>query len=436
VNWTKTKEADFREYRLYRSSTEKVDTTSELAAIITQAGTQAFSTPANYLLAPAYYRVYQRDTEGLLDVGSNIVLGRIKNAPPSAPVFITPSKAGDTLWTNGTVRWNKCSDPNGDAVVYDVLMNRNSTGFATYATGLNDTFYQLNGFDTVTFRADFKIQARDSRGASSLTDRSGVLCKQVRLEFKAGNAQIVLPVIPKGSFVDSNGLRANISYDYFMTKVEITQLMFKEALGNSSNPSASVDDRQPVENVNWYRAILFCNAMSKKCNLDTAYSFSRINGTGSDPSSLSNLQCNFNLKAFRLATDDEWEMAAHGGKAYAYGTDDGTLACTKANYKACNIGHPAPAGNYPANPYGIQDLTGNVWEWCWDEFVAPNTSGRDNNRVDYVAPAGSGSGRILRGGDFDEDNLAQLSAFTRNPKTPSGGTERVGFRCVIPMKQW
>ncbi len=445
VNWSKTLENDFQEYRIYRSATDSVDLNCELVAVVHEADTRLYTTSPSYTLPPANYRIYQRDSEGLISGGSNIVFGHIQNAPPQAPVFITPSKDNDSIWSNSVIRWNKCADPNTDSVAYEVLMNRNSLGFVSLRQGIADTSFQLSGLDSITFRADFKILARDAHGAKDSAVVSGILCKQTRKILQAGATLIAMQVVPKGSFIDSAGLKASISYDYFIDKVEVTQLLYRDVTldqnGSHINPSTSQNDAQPVETVNWRMTILYCNSMSKKFGLDTAYTFSDIrwqpgNPAVPNPIELTNLQCNFNIKAIRLPTEDEWEMAAQGGRNYLYATDDGTLACTKANYQQCNIRHPATAGSYPANPFGIQDLTGNVWEWCWDEFVLPNNWGRDNNRVDFVAPSGRGSGRILRGGDFDENNLSQLATNSRNYKSPSNGTSRLGFRCVIPMKQW
>ena len=66
-----------------------------------------------------------------------------------------------------------------------------------------------------------------------------------------------------------------------------------------------------------------------------------------------------------LPTEAEWECACRGGKQYPYGTDDGTINDSKANYNE-NIGHPVAVGSYPSNPYGLYDMSGNVGEWCHD----------------------------------------------------------------------
>ncbi len=434
VKWGKTLEGDFQEYRLYRSLAGSVDTNSELAAVINRAESLSFINPSpSFTLAPAYYRLYQKDKEGLMSNGSNIVYCHIKNSPPKTPVLLAPSKANDTMWSNSIVRWKKSTDPNLESVTYDVLLNRDSTGYAPYATGITDTFIQLNGFDTVTFRTDIKVIARDTRGGNSSIEQTGILCKQIKMQLRTPDMQLGLKIIPKGTFIDSAGFHATISYDYFMDTIEVSQLMYKKAM-NGSNPSNSKNDGQPVEKVTWYQAILYCNAMSKLANLpDTVYSY---NGFSSQDVPR-DIQCNLGKKAFRLPTEDEWEMAAHGGKNFQYATDNGLLSCEKANFNShslCSLGRPTQCGIYPANPYGIRDMTGNVYEWCWDEFC--NNCNRNEGRVDYVIyNAGTGR-RVFRGGDFNEDNVSQLLASSRNEGSPGSATARLGFRCVISMKQW
>ena len=71
---------------------------------------------------------------------------------------------------------------------------------------------------------------------------------------------------------------------------------------------------------------------------------------------------------YDLPTEAEWEYAAQGGKQYKYGTDDGTINASKVNYRETEIKHPIDVGIYPPNPFGLYDMTGNVWEWCNDWY--------------------------------------------------------------------
>jgi formylglycine-generating enzyme required for sulfatase activity len=234
-------------------------------------------------------------------------------------------------------------------------------------------------------------------------------------------------VVPRGSFIDSLGNIATLTYDYLMDSIEVTQLSFKTVM-NGFNPSNNIDDKKPVENVTWYQAIMYCNALSKMLNLDTAYRFNSISAQNAF-----NLQPNLNVKAVRLPTEDEWEMAAHAGKNLLFATDDGLLSCGQANYGLCNVNSTKYAGSYPANPYGIHDMTGNVLEWCWDVFNDQRFS-----RVDYANSAAggfAGSMRVQRGGDYQETNTGRLQNNSRRGANPTNTNSRIGFRCVIPLKQ-
>ena len=105
---------------------------------------------------------------------------------------------------------------------------------------------------------------------------------------------------------------------------------------------------------------------------------------------------------FDLPTEAEWEYACRGGRQYKYGTDDGTIDSTKANYGGRGplsptgpAGHPVDVGSYPANPYGLHDMTGNVIEWCHDWYGSYTNASESN-------PSGPQTGfdRVTRGGCY------------------------------------
>jgi hypothetical protein len=428
VNWTKTLESSFAEYRIYRNSTSTVDTTVGLWATVTQAGITSYtSTPASYSFLPRYYRIYQKDNNGLLSPGSNVVYGNIRNSSPVKPVFVNPTRSNDSVWSNTVVQWNKSPDPNGDTVKYSLYLNRNNAGYVAYANGITDTFVKLTGFDSMSFGASIMIKATDSHGRSDSSELNNIFFKQIR------NGDMI--VVSKGTFTDSLGNSATISYDFFMDSTEVTQLMYKTVM-NGNNPSNSINDKQPVENITWYQAIMYCNAASKKLNLDTAYTFSSISSM-----SATGLLCNLSKKAVRLPTEDEWELAAHGGKGFTYATNDGALSCAKANYGTCGISSPAIYGSYPANPYNLYEMTGNVAEFCWDVYSTSTIGNkRIDGRVDYSDSSTSSSmfgfsTHVKRGGDFNETNTGALRVDSRTGVNPYTASSRVGFRCVIPNKQ-
>ncbi len=130
-----------------------------------------------------------------------------------------------------------------------------------------------------------------------------------------------------------------------------------------------------------------------------------------------------NYYGFDLPTEAEWQYAASGGMNYEYSTDDGTIDDTKANYNN-NIGHVIDVGSYPANPFGLYNMAGNVQEWCHDWYGSYPDGAADN----YTG-ANSGSMRVSRGGDWlFYDSFCQSDR--RFGFHPGSGLNPVGFRVV------
>jgi len=124
-----------------------------------------------------------------------------------------------------------------------------------------------------------------------------------------------------------------------------------------------------------------------------------------------------------LPTEAEWEYAARGGRQFKYGTDDGTIDSTKVNYDMY-VGRPTPVGAYPANSFGLYDMSGNVWEWCQDWYGSyPNES------VKNPIGAQSGTVRIIREGTWDNKAFKCRSAY-RGRFVPTDGDYGLGFRVV------
>lgn len=131
-----------------------------------------------------------------------------------------------------------------------------------------------------------------------------------------------------------------------------------------------------------------------------------------------------------LPTEAEWEYACRGGKQYEYGTYDGTIGSTKANYFWGDgyIGHPLNVKSYPKNPFGLYDMSGNVWEWCAD-WYGSYSSGSVTNPVGAL----SGSYHVLRGGSWSFSGYYCRSANRSSYSPPDGRYTDIGFRVVRPV---
>gem|GEM_PF-1660755 len=126
-----------------------------------------------------------------------------------------------------------------------------------------------------------------------------------------------------------------------------------------------------------------------------------------------------------LPREAEWEYACRGGKQYLYGTDDGTIGSAKANYYISGgTNHPVDVKSYPKNPFGLFDMTGNVWEWCSDLYGAYNSASATD-------PTGAtiGTNRIVRGGNWDYNESNGRSA-DRDYYSPGYRYYFFGFRVV------
>lgn len=188
---------------------------------------------------------------------------------------------------------------------------------------------------------------------------------------------------------------------FYIGKYEVAQYEWLAIMG--SNPSVYVDLNKPVESINWYSVLVFCNKKSISEGLTPVYS---INGStnsddwGAIPTSgnadWNNVTCNWIANGYRLPTEAEWEFAARGGSNdpdYLYSGSDNPDAVGWCWDNSGGTSHPR--GTKQANGLGIYDMTGNIWEWCWDWYdygyynVSPSLSPTGPN---------SGSQKVFRGG--------------------------------------
>ncbi len=254
---------------------------------------------------------------------------------------------------------------------------------------------------------------------TSVAVQSGV---SSRLSFSGSPTLVSMALVPGGSFsmssaeADSRPPHQVKVSSFLMGKTEVTQDQYRKVMG--ANPSvfgAEADaGARPVENLSWFDAIAFCNALSELEGFEKVYS---IDGA--------RVAADFSKSGYRLPTEAEWEFAARGGQvgkgtAFA-GAED---ASKVAWYEANSGGGTKPTASLSPNELGLHDMSGNVWEWCWD-WYGPFDG---QPRSEPTGPA-SGEAKAIRGGGW-----YNASAFSRialgsaaKPETKDLG---IGFRVV------
>jgi formylglycine-generating enzyme required for sulfatase activity len=188
--------------------------------------------------------------------------------------------------------------------------------------------------------------------------------------------------------------------------------------------------KHPVHTVNWWDVVKWNNARSEKEGKVPAYyedvAMTQVYRSGEKAPAGVKWDT-----GYRLPTEAEWEKAARGGvsgKLYSWGTDE--ISTELANYLASSKGKTTPVGFYGANGYGLYDIAGNLWEWCWDWRVDYSSTAQTDPR----GPS-SGSARVLRGGSWNCD-AQYCRVADRNYHIPGDGyNSRRGFRSVLTSGQ-
>ena len=204
--------------------------------------------------------------------------------------------------------------------------------------------------------------------------------------------------------------QVDLSYPFLLGATEVTQADWFELMETSPARYEGVD--RPVERVSWFDAILYCNALSHREGLTSAY---RVNGE--------HVVWNRESDGYRLPTEAEWEYACRAGSStrFATGDDSGGLRQLGQFGGDASVGTSSVASLQP-NTWGLYDMHGNVWEWCWN-WSAPYPT---RFARDPVGPGG-GRSRVIRGGAFDSPSGSCRSA-KHNAASPNLNAPMIGFR--------
>jgi formylglycine-generating enzyme required for sulfatase activity len=287
-----------------------------------------------------------------------------------------------------------------------------------------------------------------------------------QMKFRISVANGVVPtgfaLIPAGSFTMGDALDGlsdvpahTVTVSAFcMAKNLVTKadwdIVRTWATSNGYNDLAAGSGKastHPVQTISWYQMIKYCNARSEKEGLTPVYytndakTAAYIYKEGSV--NVTDKQVKWTANGYRLPTEAEWEKAARGGlsgKRFPWGD---TISQTQANYYGStssysydlgpngynsigSVGGTSPAtspvGSFAANGYGLNDMAGNLWQWCWDWYGTYDMASPTNPRG-----GATGTYRVFRGGRWNVEANRCRVAY-RDSSDPASNFNGIGFR--------
>jgi formylglycine-generating enzyme required for sulfatase activity len=270
--------------------------------------------------------------------------------------------------------------------------------------------------------------------------RPGFTLSYTLVQIPAGTFQTGSPETEPDRESDETRHQVTLTKGFYMGKYQVTQDQYQAVMW--TNPSyfttsvfvSGQTANRPVEGVSWYDAIVFCNRLSMAEGFSPAY---RIKGS-TDPSVWGTVPTSSNSTwnavqivegstGYRLPTEAQWEYACRAGTTTAYNTG-ATISDNTGWYVSNSGSRTHEVGLKPANAWGLYDMHGNVWEWCWDRYGTYESGAQTD-------PAGafSGSYRVLRGGSWNSYGQYLRSAY-RDINYPDRRYRVIGFRLSRPAQ--
>jgi formylglycine-generating enzyme required for sulfatase activity len=271
-----------------------------------------------------------------------------------------------------------------------------------------------------------------------------------------------MALIPAGLFTmgntagdtETDATPTNVTVSAFYMDVNLVtysqwQAVYAWATNNGYvfvNAGSGKAANHPVVSVDWFDAVKWCNARSQLAGLTPVYytdkGLTQVYTNGDNGTVVF---ANWSQTGYRLPTEAEWEKASRGGligQRFPWGN---TISESQANYlgataaESYDLGpngynavfatngmpYTSPVGYFAANGYGLYDMAGNVFEWCWDWYGTPYGQPTATN------PTGLGSGiyRVFRGGSWNGEG-GNDRCFGRSANYPNAESPYFGFRCV------
>ena len=373
-----------------------------------------------------------------------ITIGKFDFTPPSKVKNVSGTHS-DTLHVI-ILNWTNPSESDFDHVEISYTTNDGTTNSAkSAAESVNGVAKTFTGIDATKAYYTYYIASVDKLG-----NKSEEVKHRVGVNTGTSNPPEGFVEVPGTSITGTESWTPSSEVfvsgrvleitSFFMSDHEVTRAEYKEVIGSLPGDMADAYDKDgnkltgdaagknPVNYVNWYEAIVYCNKRSIAEGLTPCYTVnSSTNPTdwGAVPtdydSTWNAATCDFNANGYRLPTEAEWEWAARGGEHYTYAGSDNIDDVVWYTSNTHDTG-TRDVKTKKKNGYGLYDMSGNVWEWCWDR------SGNISNTTPATGSA-SGSNRCQRGGSWYY-GASSARVASRNGDSPFNRHGSYGFRLV------
>jgi formylglycine-generating enzyme required for sulfatase activity len=436
--------------------------TASATYTITPSGTVATPT---FSPAGGTYTSAQNVTISCATSGATIFYST-NGSTPSIP-YNGPINIGSTTTLKAKATKTGWNDSSIASAIYTINIQPNTVATPTFSpAGGTYTSTQNVSIATTTANATIRYTTNGSEPTSSSTAYSSPINVSSTTTIKAkafkdgwtpsatASATYTIDTtpppanfvfVPGGTFTmgdtrgegDSNELPTHsvTLNSFYIGKYEVTQAEYAQYMQPSSSWTSNygLGDNYPAYYVSWYAILKYCNLRSMAEGLTPVYSISGSTDPadwGSVPTSWNSTWnaaiCNWNANGYRLPTEAEWEYAARGATNtpdYLYsGSDD-------INTVAWYYGNNPPNGSKPVgskapNGLGLYDMSGNLWELCWDWYSSSYYSSSPSSN-----PTGPASGpvRVLRGGCWNY-SANRCRVASRNFDYPYSSFSYIGFR--------